>query len=109
MDIGDSILLFAGQLSAEHLLLGSFTDATLLDALPPVDACFVMPGRLKEIPRAQATAVVDYLKTRTGCVVIYAFDDWLGHASVVELAVSVGLTPREVPFHRRGVARMLLS
>ena len=82
----------ARQLLPAHaagLRIARLDDADLPTQLEEVDACVVMAGRLTELPVDRARALVAAMRTKSGGVLLYAFDDWLRRSSLDQMAAKL--------------------
>jgi hypothetical protein len=79
---------------AERLRIARLDDAELSTELEPADAYIVMAGRLLELPMDKAHALLLAMQRQSSGILLYAFDDWLKHSSLDDMAakLKVGLS-----------------
>ena len=79
---------------ADRLRVARLDDSEQPMRLEPADAYIVMGGRLTEMPLDRAQALILAIRRQSSGILLYAFDDWLNHGSLDEMAakLNVGLS-----------------
>lgn len=94
IDPDDSKIQRARQLLpnyAANLWTGNLFEPRCLQRIKNVDVCFIMIGRLLEIPFERAVDVLAILERCCQTVLVYAFDDWRVQGSLHLLSEKLGL------------------